>query len=229
MIFLGASMRHYLHQLCTFFCFLSFRYFMTQTAFWIRKISEAIKHKARICYHESVQKDSSPEYVPSCAHHTILCSLDSTTPVRLWVEDRGDQSQSWLPALAAHPLSWVTVSPQAHLLRLGGGLSPFQQVCIRPHLLLWALRSVTLTRLWGQPSWPLEPGCLISHGFEPACGHIPSSSLPQHARCQVVFPKSYGISAQHSFQLKNIFKTFERKCIAFFWLSRRHTACRKFD
>lgn len=114
-------------------------------------------------------------------------------------------------------------------VKVCGGLSPFQQVCLRPHLLLWALRSVTLTRLWGQPSWPLEPSCLISHGFEPSCGHIPSSSLPQHARCQLVFPKSYGISAQHSFQLKNIFKTFERKCIAFFWLSRRHTACRKFD
>lgn len=215
-MFLGANVRDYLHQLCTFFCSLSSRYFMTQTAFWFRKISEAIKH-------------TKPAFVIMWVFgRTSALSVRHPVPIPcssvLWLYfpspclgRRWRKAESNLAAWGLLPTrGGEFLCPCGHIcwgvwhtLTVSASLSRATPAALSPE-------SVALAGLSGQPSQPLEPGCFISHGSEPTCGHIPCSGLPQHSRCQLVFPKSYGISAQHSFQLKNIFKTFERKYIAFF-------------
>lgn len=55
-------------------------------------------HKARLCYHLCVQKDTSPKHVP--LHAPVTCSSVFLTPlsrVHSWPEDERSHSKTWLP------------------------------------------------------------------------------------------------------------------------------------
>ncbi|KAI4569954.1 hypothetical protein MJT46_007248 [Ovis ammon polii x Ovis aries] len=55
-------------------------------------------HKARLCYHLCVQKDTSPKHVP--LHAPVTCSSVFLTPlsrVHSWPEDERSHNKTWLP------------------------------------------------------------------------------------------------------------------------------------
>lgn len=209
-------MRDYLHQLCTLLLFSLLQVLYDPGCLLDQKDTGSYKtHKARLCYHLRVQKDTRPERVRITRSSSLWLCFPSPSLGRGW-----RKAESNLPAWGDLPLRGGELQcPCGHIyLECALCLSKFVSAhicCSKP----WECspqhdREDSSVCLWSQAA------PFISHGSERTCGHVPCSRLPQHGRCQLVFPKSYGISAQHSFQLKNIFETFERKYVAFFWWAR---------
>lgn len=150
----GANMREYLYQLCTFFHVLSSGCFMTQAAFWIRKILEAVKH-------------TKPGFVITCVcRRTLALSMChfmplSRAPLSSWLHFPGSIPGQRMKEATIKPgclgLSsptwrWVAVLLCSCLFRVCGLHSLLKQLCLRLYLLLWTLRVWPLAWLWGQPS-----------------------------------------------------------------------------
>lgn len=92
-------MREYLYQLCTFFHFSVLKVLYDPGCLLDQKDTGSCKtHKARLCYHLHVRKDTGPECEPPRAPVTSPPSLPTAVAwVHPWTEDEGSQRESRLP------------------------------------------------------------------------------------------------------------------------------------
>lgn len=125
--------KRYLFRLCTFFPFLSSRYFVTQAAFWIRKILEAVKH-------------TKPGFITYVCRRTPALNVChfmplSRDPLFTWLHFSGSipgermKEATVKPGclgLAAHSWRWVAVFLCSCLFRVCGMHSQATPAALSP-------------------------------------------------------------------------------------------------